>query len=559
MSDYDYNHRVRIGRGGQATAFLVKAFKTGRKYIYKEYRKPLEFHRELAIHESIPEHPNIMSLTCVIPEKNAVMMPYMGGGDMWQEGLPYKASDFQLALYAAQLILSVEELHKAGFLHHDIKPQNLVRDKSSDHIKLIDFGLAVHISDVNYGRGTKITMAPEIARIRGYEHAPLHEGLDWWSVGATIYMLHTLSRADVYNRRPGSRFIPYRITSSRDFKKIPRRRAPSTTNDNNSPLALDSGAKGGAAREDSAKPAGLVAAVKDFVEGAFATFRGGASNPSSKKPAEMHSMTPLMANQKSTNPDNVAAKLLPESNNSSGQKQAAALETPVKDNLVKQKKSGVQDSKPASIVAEHGDKLLDLPEDFNESPDVVEQLVNNDKPSAPKPASSTLMKSVSPAGNHDANTETTLPKPENNNKEEGNQELLHEDAADRQPVGVVAGPPPPQPKSFSNVMTFADVPDFFTAELKSLLKILMNPDPNLRRFNTNKKLQLLKRHPYFRQIDWSRLPKPSHEDTSSSSSSSSKKLLPSLLKNNEAKRGPASKSSNTLIVPVPESHAAAAA
>ena len=45
-----------------------------------------------------------------------------------------------LQFYIAETALAIEYIHKLGFIHRDIKPDNLLLD-ASGHIKLSDFGL----------------------------------------------------------------------------------------------------------------------------------------------------------------------------------------------------------------------------------------------------------------------------------------------------------------------------------------------------------------------------------------------------------------------------------
>ena len=188
-------NKVFIGKGGQATAYLVHLKSNASvRFIFKTYSRPVEFERE--IRTVFFPHPSIIKIKCAVRERLSVMMPYAEGGDLWK-GFPRTSSEISDDLvvhFAAQLVTAIERMHVAGYLHHDVKPHNLVRFLKKNCVALIDFGLSVPISGAGYRRGTKITMAPEVATVAGYEDAPLHEGLDWWSVGVTIYMLHMAIR-----------------------------------------------------------------------------------------------------------------------------------------------------------------------------------------------------------------------------------------------------------------------------------------------------------------------------------------------------------------------------
>ncbi|KAG0149915.1 hypothetical protein CROQUDRAFT_668824 [Cronartium quercuum f. sp. fusiforme G11] len=71
-----------------------------------------------------------------------LVMEYMGGGDMLnllieRDKFPEEMTRF----YAAEMVLAIEEAHKLGYIHRDIKPDNFLFDREG-HLKISDFGLA---------------------------------------------------------------------------------------------------------------------------------------------------------------------------------------------------------------------------------------------------------------------------------------------------------------------------------------------------------------------------------------------------------------------------------
>ena len=47
-------------------------------------------------------------------------------------------------IYIAQIICSVESVHKMNYIHRDLKPDNILIDPNG-RVKLSDFGLCKHI------------------------------------------------------------------------------------------------------------------------------------------------------------------------------------------------------------------------------------------------------------------------------------------------------------------------------------------------------------------------------------------------------------------------------
>jgi serine/threonine protein kinase len=91
-----------------------------------------------------------------------------------------------VALYAAEMSLVLDYLHKRGIIYRDIKMENILLDQRG-HIQLIDFGLSKWLKlGERTGTicGTIQYMAPEVLSVEPYDHA-----VDWWSLGILIYAL----------------------------------------------------------------------------------------------------------------------------------------------------------------------------------------------------------------------------------------------------------------------------------------------------------------------------------------------------------------------------------
>lgn len=75
-------------------------------------------------------------------------MDYYCGGDLltllakFEDRLHESMAQF----YVAEMVLALDSLHKMGYVHRDIKPDNILLDRSG-HIVLADFGSCLRLSD----------------------------------------------------------------------------------------------------------------------------------------------------------------------------------------------------------------------------------------------------------------------------------------------------------------------------------------------------------------------------------------------------------------------------
>ncbi|GAA0924464.1 serine/threonine-protein kinase [Nonomuraea longicatena] len=133
-------------------------------------------------------HPNIVTVHDLLEEggKLWIVMEYLDGLSLHQllsqvGTLPAQS----VAAIGQHLLAALRTAHRAGVLHRDVKPANVML--TGDRVVLTDFGIATAEGDIRTTtsrrlRGTPAFMAPE----RLYGGAATKEA-DMWSFGATLY------------------------------------------------------------------------------------------------------------------------------------------------------------------------------------------------------------------------------------------------------------------------------------------------------------------------------------------------------------------------------------
>eukprot|EP00090_Calanus_glacialis_P016050 TRINITY_DN2516_c0_g1_i1.p1 TRINITY_DN2516_c0_g1~~TRINITY_DN2516_c0_g1_i1.p1 ORF type:complete len:552 (-),score=137.37 TRINITY_DN2516_c0_g1_i1:1215-2870(-) len=226
----DFDPLKVIGKGAFGEVRLVQKIDTGHIYAMKVLRKSEMVEKEQVAHVRAErdvlvevDHTWVVKMFYSFQdaENLYLVMEFLPGGDvmtllMKKDTLSEEATQF----YIAETALAIETIHKLGFIHRDIKPDNLLLD-ARGHVKLSDFGLCTGLQKshrTDYYRdlsqvkssdftnnpmdskrraetwkskrralaystvGTPDYIAPEVFLQTGYD-----KSCDWWSLGVIMF------------------------------------------------------------------------------------------------------------------------------------------------------------------------------------------------------------------------------------------------------------------------------------------------------------------------------------------------------------------------------------
>eukprot|EP00048_Salpingoeca_helianthica_P008378 m.121874 g.121874 ORF g.121874 m.121874 type:complete len:635 (+) comp14586_c2_seq2:20-1924(+) len=196
----DFHFLKLLSRGAISKTFLVESVKSKKNYMIKTVSKVAvteeslldEIKTEQEIFRLSEKCPLIAPLLASFQDGGTLfyVFPFYQGGDLLQHSMARSAlmPAKEVAFYAAEIALGLSFLHSNGFLHRDLKLDNVLLD-ARGHVHLCDFGLATSLRARGIDRtdtciGTPSKMAPEVM-----QGLPYSFEADWWSYGVLVFEL----------------------------------------------------------------------------------------------------------------------------------------------------------------------------------------------------------------------------------------------------------------------------------------------------------------------------------------------------------------------------------
>jgi serine/threonine protein kinase len=199
-------HRVvrLLGKGSMGVVYLVegargehRALKLLLPEALRDERALERFHREATASQQIASEHVVKTLEAGIDEDTGqpwLLMEYVEGDpldDALERGILSRAQREELL---GQLFRAATAIHKAGFVHRDLKPDNILLcpEGGSFRLKILDLGVAKRLgispnNSTAQGLGTPLWTAPE----QSTERRGIGPSADVWALGLLAFRFLT--------------------------------------------------------------------------------------------------------------------------------------------------------------------------------------------------------------------------------------------------------------------------------------------------------------------------------------------------------------------------------
>jgi eukaryotic-like serine/threonine-protein kinase len=214
-----------LGQGARSNILLVEDGQNGQKYALKRVFKRTS-HDQRFVEQTETEFEASRSFNHVVLRKSfslrrirrwlrvvevQLLMEYFPGRNL--EEFMASVTLPQLVAIFTKVAEGLHSLHHLGWLHADIKPNNILVDQETQDVRIIDFGQSCRIGTIKKRiQGTPDYIAPEQVR-----RLPLDQRTDVYNLGATMYFMLTGKPYPTLlpgaTMRPGQRLDPAHRTN----------------------------------------------------------------------------------------------------------------------------------------------------------------------------------------------------------------------------------------------------------------------------------------------------------------------------------------------------------
>ncbi|KAM4600721.1 rho-associated protein kinase 2-like [Polymixia lowei] len=195
----DFDKVKLIGRGAYGEVQLVRHKASQKVYAMKQLskfemikRSESAFFWEERDIMAFSNSPWVIQLCCAFQDDHRLymVMEFMPGGDLVTLIMNYDIPEKWARFYTAEVVLALDAIHSMGFIHRDVKPDNMLLDQHG-HLKLADFGTCMKMDSTGMVHcdtavGTPDYISPEVLKSQGGDGYYGRE-CDWWSVGVFIF------------------------------------------------------------------------------------------------------------------------------------------------------------------------------------------------------------------------------------------------------------------------------------------------------------------------------------------------------------------------------------
>eukprot|EP00929_Paragymnodinium_shiwhaense_P018708 TRINITY_DN1298_c2_g1_i1.p1 TRINITY_DN1298_c2_g1~~TRINITY_DN1298_c2_g1_i1.p1 ORF type:complete len:352 (+),score=90.50 TRINITY_DN1298_c2_g1_i1:70-1125(+) len=210
----DFARLRRLGKGPKSQVWLVRHTPTSATYCLKELRREAIATKQEAEHvwnerkvlellsKEEPPFPRCCRLYASMKDERALyfLLEFIQGAPLHKHFQSARGLDVaRTRYYTAELVQTLAALHDRGIIYRDLKASNVMLDRGSGRLRLVDFGFAKllegppeepHLRRTASVCGTFHAMSPEVRRLEGVEPSARKgytQAADWWSLGVLTF------------------------------------------------------------------------------------------------------------------------------------------------------------------------------------------------------------------------------------------------------------------------------------------------------------------------------------------------------------------------------------